>query len=244
LRNIKLTLEYDGTRFLGFQNQRQGRTVQSVLEEALQKLFQKRIKIVASGRTDSGVHAEGQVVNFTVDSKIPLWKIQRGVNRYLPEDVSIVRIEEVSKKFHAQRSAKWKTYEYRVLQSKAPSPLTRNRTYQYYYPLNLAKIRQASKLLQGRKDFRAFEGSGSRRKSAVRTIRKIEVKQQGNLVTFRLESNGFLYRMVRNIVGTLLEIGQGRQNTQELRKAMKLKQREILGPTAPPQGLYLKRVKY
>jgi len=244
VRNIKLTLEYDGTHFFGFQKQKRHRSVQSELELALKKLFQKKIKVIASSRTDSGVHAEGQVVNFHVRSKILLSKIQLGLNRYLPEDLAVRQIVEVPKNFHSQFLAKWKTYEYRVLNAKHRSPLKRFRAFQVLEPLNLNKMKQAARLLCGKHDFRAFEASGSRRISAVRTIRKFEVEQKGETIYFTVEANGFLYKMVRSLVGTLLEIGSGTLEMADLNKAIGLKLRSNIGQTVPPQGLTLTRVTY
>jgi len=202
MRNIKLTLEYDGTGFFGFQRQHQKRTVQRELERALKKLFQKRIKIIPSGRTDSGVHAEGQVVNFLANSKIQPWQIQRGLNRYLPKDISVLNVQSVPRKFHAQHSAKWKTYEYRVLNRKTRPALERFRAWQYPYALNLGKMKHAASLFVGKHDFRAFEASGGRRQSAVRTIRKLTIQKKSGFIRFTVASNGFLYKMVRSMVGS------------------------------------------
>ena len=244
MRNIKLTIEYDGASFFGFQRQKRHRTVQGELESALKKLFQKNIRIIASGRTDSGVHAEGQVVNFRVGSKIPLFKIQQGLNYYLPEDLAVINVEEVSPKFHAQFSAKWKIYEYRILNSRSPSPLERFRAFHVPHPLSMPAMRRGARLLCDKHDFRVFESSGGRRKSAVRTIRKFTVQRKGREIVFTVMSNGFLYKMVRSMVGTLIEIGLGKLSLTDLKQVLTLKNRELVGPTVPPQGLVLKQVIY
>ena len=244
MRNIKLTLEYDGTHFFGFQTQKKFRTVQSELEQALRKLFGKKIKVVASGRTDSGVHAEGQVVNFSVESDLALFKIERGLNRYLAEDLAVKAAEEVPLSFHSQYSAKWKAYEYRILHSKNRSPLERSRAFYIPYPLNVRKMKKAADLIRGKHDFRVFEGSGSRRKTSVRHIRVLNVRNTGNQIRVRLEANGFLYKMVRSIVGTLVEIGSGRLKVEEVRKMISECDKKLVGATVPPQGLVLKEVKY
>lgn len=244
MRKIKLTLEYDGTHFFGYQSQKKRRTVQDELEKALRQLFQKKIISYGSGRTDSGVHAENQVVHFETSAKFPLSKIQYGLNHYLPRDISAVEIAEAKPSFHAQYSAKWKLYEYRVLHSKHRSPLEYFRACQFPHPLNLKKMKQAAQILQGRHDFRAFESSGGRRKNAVRTIRKFEIKKKGKIISFQVEADGFLYKMVRSMVGTLLEIGSGKMEMTTLKKILTTKDRNLIGPTAPAHGLTLKQVSY
>ena len=244
MRTIKLTLEYDGTHFFGYQTQKNRRTVQSELEKAFQKLFQKKIKSCAAGRTDSGVHAEGQVVHFRTSSRFPIEKIQYGLNHYLPKDVSIVEIAVAPSSFHAQYSAKWKLYEYRVLHSKHRSPLEYSKACQFPRPLNVKKMRQAAALLKGKHDFRAFESSGGRRKSAVRTIRKFEINRKGKIISFLVEADGFLYKMVRSLVGTLLQIGAGKIKLVQIKQILSSKDRNLIGPTAPSHGLILKRISY
>ena len=244
MRNIKLTLEYDGTHFFGFQIQKNHRTVQGELESALKKLFRKKIKIIASGRTDSGVHAVGQIVNFHAPSTIELSKIQFGLNHYLPEDLAVTEIKEVPASFHSQYSAKWKTYEYRVFNSKHRSPLERFRSFHFPHPLNLHKMKQGARILCGKHDFRIFEASGGRRKSARRTIRKFEVRKEDHLVCFTVEANGFLYKMVRSMVGTLLQLGSNKLKLADFKEILGSGKRNFVGPTAPPQGLTLKNVTH
>jgi len=244
VRNVALTLEYDGAHFYGFQVQKNRRTVQSELELALKKLFGKKIRIATSGRTDSGVHAEAQVVHFKTESKLALDKILKGLNHYLPEDLAVTEIQKVPSSFHAQYSAKRKTYEYRIFNSSVRSPLKRTRTFFVPYWLNFSRMKQAARLLRGKHDFRAFEASGSRRKSAVRTIRKLDIKKTGNDIMITVEANGFLYNMVRSLVGTLIEIGRGRMTLSGLKAVLVSKNRSQIGPTAPAHGLTLKRVSY
>jgi tRNA pseudouridine38-40 synthase len=221
MRNIKLKIEYDGTRFFGFQNQKGGRTVQGELESAVRR-----------------------VANFTTPSTIPTWKIHRALNHYLPDDVSIVGIGVAPLSFHAQRSAKWKTYEYRVLNARSNSPLERFRVYRFPHPLDVAKMARGARVLTGKHDFRVFEASGSRRNSAVRHVRKLSVKKKGRMVLITIESNGFLYRMVRAIVGSLIDVGMGRLTPEDLEKALTTQNRKLVGPTVPPQGLCLTHVSY
>ncbi len=245
MRNLKLTLEYDGSSFFGFQRQTDRPTVQSELEKALSRLFNRRMKIAAAaGRTDSGVHAEAQVVNFKTDSELVLGKIQKGLNGILPKQVAVKKIEEVPADFHARCSAKTKTYEYRILNSYIRSPLLNGRVYQYVYPLNLSLMKKAARLLLGRKNFSAFQAAGSPTKSSIRRIKQILVKQKGKEIKFLIEADGFLYHMVRNIAGTLLEVGRGKISPKEFSKILKSQRRFLAGPTVPACGLTLVRVKY
>lgn len=244
MRNIKLVLEYDGSRLFGFQRQNSRRTIQGELESVLRKLFHEKIKIIAAGRTDSGVHAEAQVVNFHVDSKLDLAKIQFGLNHYLPEDISVIRIEKVSSSFNSQNSAKRKRYEYRVYNSRHRSPLERTRSFFFPHPLDLSKMKRAARLLSGRRDFQIFESSTGRRKTSIRTIYRFEIEKKGNVICFTAEADGFLYKMVRSMVGTLLSVGSGKISLAGFKKLMTLGQRHQVGPTAPPHGLILKKVIY
>lgn len=242
--NLKLTLEYDGTEFFGSQKQAHHRTVQAELETALQKLFRKKVNVIFAGRTDSGVHAEAQVVSFRVNTNIPLGKIQLALNSYLPEDVAVVEVEKVRAAFHAQFDAKWKTYEYQIWNSTARSALMRRTSLLVPYELNLSKMKNAAQLFIGRHDFRAFEAEGGRRKTAVRTIRKLVVQKQGKLITFTVESNGFLYKMVRSLVGTLLWVGSGKLTPNDVREILRTQNRKLIGSTVPALGLTLKKITY
>lgn len=244
LRNIKLTLEYDGTDLFGFQRQPHHRTVQEELETALEKIFQRNIRVMGSGRTDSGVHAEAQVANFKIAADLALRKIQLGINHYLPCDISVIAIEEVDPGFHSQFSAKWKSYEYKIWNSQVRSPLLRRSAYQFPYPLDFARMKKAARLFLGPHDFRAFESAGSRRKNAVRTIRKCAIEKKGNLLIFTVESNGFLYKMVRSIVGTLVAVGAGKLGVDDVKKVLRSGSRKLIGSVVPPQGLTLKQVVY
>ncbi len=244
MRNIKLTLEYDGARFFGFQRQPGKRTVQSELGKAFRQIFRTRIKIgSAAGRTDAGVHAKGQVVHFKVDSVIPLANIRRAFNTYLPEDLAVVKCEAVSLDFHARFWAKSKTYEYVVFNSRIRSPLIRHRSYHFPHPLNLSLMQRAAGLLIGRHDFRSFQAKAGGRNS-IRTVRRLNISRKGSKVLFLIEGDGFLYNMVRAVVGTLLLVGTGRINLARFRKIIKSKNRSHVGPTLPPRGLTLLEVNY
>ena len=212
MRNFKITIEYDGSGFCGWQTQAQGeRTVQGELEAVLLKIFKQPVKVIASGRTDSGVHAQGQVVSFKADTRMKPLEIQRALNSLLPADIAVLEAKEVKSDFHAQYSVKEKTYRYTVLNRKYRSVFLRDRVYFYPYPLNIARMRKASKYLIGRHDFKSFQAYDPLRaeRQTVRTIKKIVIKKEGDLIHIDVTADGFLYKMVRNIAGTLLAIGSG-----------------------------------
>lgn len=243
-RNIKLTLEYDGAQFFGFQRQIGKRTVQSELEKAFKRLFRKKVKIgAASGRTDSGVHAKGQVLHFKVDSKIPLPKIQRALNTYLPEDLAVVQIQEARPEFHARFWAKSKTYQYTVWNTPVRPVLERNFVYHYPHPLSLLLMRKAVRRLVGKHDFRSFQAQADGRNS-IRTIYQFKIRKLGHKIYFTVEADGFLYNMVRNMVGTVLRLGDGRLGLNEFKQILANRNRNHIGHTVPAQGLVLLQVKY
>lgn len=251
MRNIKLTLEYDGANFFGFQRQPHHPTIQEALEKALSKFFDRKIKIsAASGRTDTGVHAAGQVVNFKTDSDRELAKIQNGLNALLPPQIAVKAIQKVPLKFHARYSAKLKTYEYQIWNHPVRSPLHRVRACHIPHPLNSRKMRQAAKMLIGSHDFRSFCAANralrleSKEKNTVRTIKRFEIKRTGSLIVIRVEANGFLYHMVRNLVGTLIELGAEKIGLSDVQKILKARNRTAAPQTAPAAGLTLLSVTY
>ena len=247
MRNFKITFEYDGAGFCGWQTQAQGeRTVQGELEAVLLKIFKQPIKVIASGRTDSGVHAQGQVVSFKADTRMKPLEIQRALNSLLPADIAVHEASEVKSDFHAQYSVKEKTYRYTVLNRKYRSVFLRDRVYFYPYPLNISNMRKAAKYLIGRHDFKSFQAYDPLRaeRQTVRTIKKIAIKKEGNLIHMDVMADGFLYKMVRNIVGTLLAIGSGQVPLGDMPKILKAKNRKSAWNTAPAEGLCLMAVKY
>ncbi len=248
LRNIKLTIEYDGTDFNGWQVQAKGRrTVAGEIEKAIKKIFHKNIRLIGSGRTDSGVHALGQVANFRSDSPMPVERIERALNANLPEDIAVWKVEEVPADFHAQYSVRSKTYRYTILNRNARGPLQRHYSLVYPYPLNLRRMKEEAGALVGRKDFRAFQAANPSRDekaATVRTVKRIDIKKKGDFIHMDIEADGFLYKMVRNIVGTLLEAGQGRLPKGSIKSILAQKDRNLAGDTAKPQGLMLVEVKY
>lgn len=242
-RNFKLTLEYDGSAFFGFQRQKNAPTIQGELEKALSRLFGKPTKIsAAAGRTDSGVHASSQIVNFKTDSVLPLFKIQQALNAFLPPAIAVRKIEEIETGFHARFHARSKIYEYVVLNSRVRSPLLEGRVFRFPHPIRLSLMKQAAGKLVGKKDFGSFRSAGSNTGSSVRHIRRLSVQKKGELLKFTVEGDGFLYKMVRNMVGALLEVGRGTLSPDEFSR--NFKQGKAFGLSAPPQGLTLVAVKY
>jgi tRNA pseudouridine38-40 synthase len=247
MRNFKITFEYDGSEFCGWQAQGQGeRTVQGELEAVLSKIFKRTVKVIASGRTDSGVHARGQVISFKADTRMKPLEIQRALNSLLPSDIAVHEAKEVKSDFHAQYSVKQKTYRYTILNRKYRSVFLRDRVYYYPYPLNISSMRKAAKYLIGRHDFRSFQAYDPLRaeRQTVRTIKKMVIKKEGDLVCIDVTADGFLYKMVRNIVGTLLAVGAGQLPIGEMAKILKARDRQTAWDTAPAEGLCLMAVKY
>ncbi|MCX7973704.1 MAG: tRNA pseudouridine(38-40) synthase TruA [Candidatus Aminicenantes bacterium] len=237
----KLILSYDGTDFHGWQRQREERTVQGVVEGALEKITGQKISLVGAGRTDAGVHARGQVAHFRAHVTLDEEELHRALNAILPWDVRIVSLRRVSDHFHARRSAFSKIYEYRLLNSNRVSPFLFRYVLPWPYPLDFEKMEQAAKLFLREADFSAFTPAPT--SSPVRRIYRSELKKRGSLIIYRIEADGFLRYMVRTIVGTLLEVGRGRLNPQEIEKFFGP---EIIkaGPVAPAKGLCLVRVLY
>ncbi|MGD9014908.1 MAG: tRNA pseudouridine(38-40) synthase TruA [Candidatus Omnitrophota bacterium] len=245
MRNIKLTIEYDGTNYQGWQRQKNThRTLQEIIEKTLRKVLRQRVRLIASGRTDAAVHAQAQVANFKTNSQLPLGKLKQALNSLLPDDIVITGIKAVELGFHARFSAKSKIYRYTILNQKYPSALLRN--FFYFVPdkLDCKSMRQAAGLLIGRHNFRCFQASDKKPRNSIRTIKRIGLKKQGNLIFIDIQANGFVYKMARNIVGTLIEIGKKKQSPKNIRKILTQKNRKFAGPTAPGYGLCLLRVKY
>ena len=242
--NVLLTVSYDGTDFCGYQIQPDKRTVQSELESALLKVTGKECKTVASGRTDSGVHALNQKVNFKTDSNIPPEKFKDALNTVLPYDVKIISSKRVRENFSARYSAKKKTYIYNCYFSKIDLPLKSRYAVKIPYSVDINLINNACKALEGEHDFKCFLSSGSSVKGTVRTIYKAKaVKVKGGL-KFVFTGNGFLYNMVRIMVGTLLDIGAGVKSIDSLITALNTGERSKVGKTMPPEGLVLYKVNY
>ncbi len=247
MRNIKLTLEYEGTNYCGWQHQKNTpRTIQDIVEAALFKVLREKVKVIAAGRTDAGVHAQAQIANFTTKSKIPLPKLQYSLNSILPEDIKITAFRRVRPDFHSRYGAKSKTYRYVILNRKFPSVFLRGRVYFYpHHRLNLKRMRQASRYLIGKHDFTAFKnGADNKDKAGVRNIKSIRIKKNGDFIYLDFTANGFLRNMIRNITGTLIQVGEGNLRPGGLKRILDSKNRKLAGPTAPACGLCLLRVRY
>jgi tRNA pseudouridine38-40 synthase len=244
VKNIKLTIEYDGTDFCGWQKQVGLRTVEGVLNNALSVVLNEEVSIIGSGRTDAKVHALGQVANFKSETQIALDRFSRAVNAYLPRDVAILSAEEVPMEFHSRYEPKRKTYIYKVQNGSVCRPVYRNYAGHYYRNLEEEKMRKALQMFVGEHDFKAFMSAGSKIKKTVRTIYKAEISREKDLLIIEVEGNGFLYNMVRRIVGIVLEAGSGRLEIDEIPKILEEKDNKRTMRLAPPQGLYLKTVQY
>lgn len=244
MRNIKLTIAYDGTSFKGWQVQKNGRTVQEEIEKAIKKVFGKKCTLYGAGRTDSGVHARGQVANFKTSSEMPITKVAVALSSLLPETISIQKAEEVKEDFHARFSAKKKRYQYSIHNSKRRDPFTERYAWGVSYSLDVPLMRKEAKVLEGRHDFKSFQASDKREGSTVRRINSIKINKKGSHITIDIEGDGFLYNMVRNITGTLVDIGRGYLAAGSMKRILGKKDRKEAGPTAPAKGLLLVSVKY
>lgn len=261
-KNIKLTIEYDGTNFHGWQTQatrnkshiqtkrRAQRTVQEEIEKVLKNIFKRNLKLIGSGRTDSGVHAFGQVAHFKVNTSMSVIEIQNALNANLPDDIAIIQVEDAPLNFHAQYSVKSKTYRYTILNATARCAQQRHFCLHYPYTLNIRRMREEAKDLVGRKDFKSFTASdpakrkANKREDTVRTIKRLAITRKGDNLIIEIEATGFLYKMVRNIIGTLLDVGRGKLTKGSIKQILAEKNRHAAGNTAKPKGLALIRVRY
>ncbi len=244
MRNIAMVISYDGTDYHGWQIQPGLRTVENVLKEAIEKVVNHPVTVIAGARTDAGVHAIGQVVNFRTDSQIPTENIQKGVNTFLPNDVRVSICTEVDLKFNARSHAKSKTYVYVIHNSKTQSPFFFRYSHYVPHPLDVDFMDALSKHLLGKKDFSAFKKKDEFYKSTEREIIRAGVKKIGDFVYFICEGTGFMRYMVRNIVGTLLLGGLGKITEEDFLRIVESKNRDMAGPTAPAKGLFLKKITY
>ena len=244
MRNIKLVLEYDGTNFSGWQKQPQKRTIQEEIETALYKILKEEVTVIGSGRTDAGVHALGQVANFMTNAKIKPEELLYAINTMLPIDIVVISVEEVSEEFNARISAKKKHYRYVINNSKFPSALNANREYHFKYFLDTEIMQLAANDLIGSHDFKAFCSAKSSVKDTTREVYLIKVNRLSDRVVIDIVGNGFLYNMVRIIVGTLLDIGSGKLDICTIKNMLNEKKRELGGRTVGPEGLYLVDVAY
>ncbi len=244
-RNVKLVVSYDGTGFHGFQKQAHGqRTVQMELEKSLKDLLGEDIETSGASRTDAGVHSLGQTVSFFTASSIPPERIAPALLRYLPVDIKAVESCEVDKEFNARFSAKGKIYDYIIDRYSVQLPFMRNAAFHISRKIDIDKMRNACKYLIGEKDFSCFKNAGSSQTSTIRRIDEVKIVENGYFLVITVKGSAFLYRMVRNIAGTLIEVGLGRFPVESMETIIESKDRSCSGPTLPPQGLYLRKVIY
>lgn len=244
MKNIKLILEYDGTRYYGWQRQPNQTTIQGKLESVLSLMCGKEVEVIGAGRTDGGVHAKGMVANVNLDTELAPEEIQNYCNRYLPDDIAVLSAKEASPRFHARYNAIGKTYCYTCYDGDVKPVFDRK----YYTRLeekpDLERMREAAQVLIGEHDFRNFCVNPKMKKSTVRVVDQILIERNGGYLTFTVHGSGFLQNMVRIIVGTLLEVGNGRMTPEQVRMVLETPQRQKAGPTAPAQGLCLMQVDY
>jgi tRNA pseudouridine38-40 synthase len=244
-KNVKLTIEYDGTCYHGWQIQPNGRSIQQEIETAIETMIRHKIKLLGSGRTDAGVHALGQVANFICTTGITPEEFLKGLNSLLPDDIVIRRVEEVPPRFHARYDAVGKRYRYRILNRPLPSAIERRFTWWIRTPLDHATMKLAMAHLTGEHDFKAFEGAGSPRSSTVRQVTDMDlISLAPGVVAIDIRANGFLRYMVRNIVGTLVDVGLHKLNPDQVERILLSKDRSMASATAPARGLFLMEVYY
>lgn len=244
MRNLKLIIQYDGTNYHGWQIQENSVTIQGVIEDAIKKLTGVRPKLSGCGRTDTGVHAENYVCSFKTESKIECEKFPYALNRLLPEDIICIGAEDMNEEFDAHKSAVGKTYTYKILNSQYPNAFLNNRAWHYRYDIDMDNMKKAAKYFLGTHDFIGFAAAGFTVKTTVRTIHNIEVTKDNDVISIKVTGDGFLYNMVRIIVGTLVFAGNGKINWEEIPEIIDSLDRKRAGITAPACGLYLSEVYY
>lgn len=247
MRNIKLTIEYDGSRYDGWQRlgKNSGQTtIQGKIEEVLKKMTGEDIELDGSGRTDAGVHAYAQVANFHTNTTMKCYEIKHYLNRYLPRDIAVFEVEEVDERFHSRLNVKSKKYIYRIAIGEVPSVFDRKYTYYCFDRLDVAAMKKAAVYLIGRHDFKAFSSIKKTNKSTVREIYDIDIYNDGREIQITVHGSGFLYNMVRIIAGTLIEVGKGERKPEDMKRILDSRDREQAGVTAPAQGLFLLEVEY
>ncbi len=244
MRNIKLIIEYDGKDFNGWQKQISKLNIQGEIERAIETITGEKVELIASGRTDAGVHSIGQTANFKIQNEMSIDKIPIAINSQLKKSIRIKSAEEVEESFHSRYNCKKKTYRYIINNSEQGSAIYRNLEYHMPLKLDLAEMEKAIKYFEGEHDFKAFKSSGGSGKTTIRTIYKAEIKKENERIIIELTGNGFLYNMVRIITGTLVDVGLGKIKAEEIPEIIKSKERQKAGRTLPAYGLYLVKVEY
>lgn len=244
MKRIRLTVAYDGTNYCGWQIQPNGITVEEVLNKQLSRLTGEEIRVIGASRTDSGVHALGNVAVFDSETSIPPERLSYALNQRLPDDIVIVRSEEVAPDWHPRYQECRKTYEYHILNAKTPDPLRRKTRCFVSFDLDVEKMRQAAAYLVGEHDFASFCNVRTDVKDTTRTVYSLDIIRKGDEITIRIRGNGFLYNMVRIIAGTLIRVGRGFYPPEAVREMLAAKKRDASGITAPPEGLVLVKIEY
>lgn len=244
MKRIMLTVAYDGTNYHGWQVQPNGETIEGVLNRCLSALLGETIEVIGASRTDSGVHALENIAVFDTDTSIPPEKIAYALNARLPEDIKVQESKEVAASFHPRHCDSRKTYEYRIYHAPIPMPTERLYAHFVYTPLDISRMREAAAYFVGEHDFKSFCSADSQVENTIRRIEGVEVEERGNLIILRVVGRGFLYNMVRIMAGTLLEVGKGSIEPQEMKRILAAKERAAAGPTAPARGLTLMRYEF
>lgn len=244
MRNIKLTIEYDGTRYYGWQRQPIGNTIQQEVEKAISKVIKEYVEVIGSSRTDSGVHAKGYVANFKTNVKMPAKKFRDAINCKLPRDIVIIKSEEVDLDFHARYSSKGKTYCYTILNREYPCAIDKDYVYYYRWKLNVEEMKKACKYFLGTHDFKAFQTPGGSVKTSIRTISDLHIETNVDKIKIYISADGFLYNMVRIIVGTLILVGSNKIKEDFVKNIIESGVRQNAGKCAPANGLCLEKVFY
>lgn len=244
MKRVKLTIAYDGTNYCGWQVQPNGITVEEVLNRELSRLLQEEIHVIGASRTDSGVHALGNVAVFDTDARIPAEKISFALNRSLPDDIVVQKSEEVPQDFHPRYCDSTKTYEYCIWNATFVQPVNRLYTYHVHDALDVEAMQRAARYIYGEHDFASFCSVGAQVQTTVRTVYSVDVIKKNELITIRVTGAGFLYNMVRIIAGTLLQVGTGAKSPEWVKEVLEAKDRNQAGPTAPAHGLTLIGIAY
>ena len=244
MRRIRLRVAYDGTAYCGWQVQPEVPTIEGELNQAISRLTKEEIIVIGASRTDAGVHAKGNVAVFDTESTIPADRFAYALNPLLPEDIVVVASDEVEADWHPRHCDTEKTYEYKILNSKFPDPMRRRDTYHVSFDLDLEKMREAAGYLKGEHDFKSFCSAGAQVQTTVRTIYAVNVTKEDDMVHIRITGNGFLYNMVRIIAGTLMQVGTGLMEPEQVKEILEARDRSKAGPTAVAKGLTLVEIRY
>ena len=245
MQRYKINIEYDGTPFVGWQFQKNGISIQKVLQDAIFSFSQEKVVVTGAGRTDSGVHSKGQVAHFKINKNFPLEKIIGALNQHLkPLPIAVLNVQEVDENFHARFSAKLRSYKYFIINRKVPLTINRNHAWCVFKKLNIEDMKYAAKFFEGKHDFNAFRSIDCQSSTSIKTIKSCTIENNQDEIYIKVSAKSFLHSQVRIIVGTLVQVGKGKIMKDDIKKIIKNKDRKRAGPTAPAHGLYLMKVEY